>query len=295
MLHAVTFLFAMALPQAPTNAAEEAKARTELGHAVQLLDELLLHANQARDRAKAALELARSSEATANQVDRARLARLAADLGTQLASLQAALETHTEAIKTLRVRIDAEIPPSAVGSVPWFRERMQSARKLPKYSDTMQALRALESELKADGTKSKPGAPALLGHVRYLLADAMRAEAMQAQGKNRDQEAVGLLRDASKKFDEVLGCPDSADTGEGSSLHAAALLRRIEIEAKLYSAFDALVQRQASDPSTAKRHLDNVKDALARLNKVFPDETSPDGQRVVDLARAAVERIRGQR
>lgn len=293
MLSTLALLFVCALPQAPTQAADEAKARTDLAHAAQHLDELLRHADAVKDRAKAALDLARSSEAVATQADRARLAKLAADLGVQLASLHTTIETHAEAIRALRVAITPELPPAAEGTVPWFRDRMQEARKLPNHKDTKVALKALESRL--DGVKGKPGAESLLGHVRYLLAEAIRAEAMQAQAKNRDQDAVLLLRDASKKLEEVLACPDATDTGEGSSLHATALGRRVEIEATLHATFDALAKRQASDASTAKRHGANAMDAFERLNKVFPEATLPDGQRVVDAARATVERLRTRR
>lgn len=286
MIAAFTILFVAAFPQNPVVAAAEAKARTDLAHAAKHIDDVLLHSQTVRDRAKAALELVRATEATAQQIDRARLAKLAADLAQQLTSLDATIQTHQESIRTLRLAIDIEIPPAEEGSMPWFRERMVAATKLPKYEQSAATLRTLETELQAPANKAKPGADALLGHLRYLLAEAIRGEADIARSKSSDTKAVGLLRDAIKKFEDVLRCADTADSGEGTSLHAAALRRRVEIEARLYIAFREVA------PPTAKRHREAAEAAFVQLNKGYPDALLPSGERFVDVVRAAVDQMR---
>lgn len=290
MIAAIAILFAAALPQDPSAPEEERKARADLAHAAHHLDELLLRADQVRDRARAAMVLTRTTEVTASQVDRARLAKLAADLTAQLSSLEASIDAHVPNIRALRAAINAEIPPPAEGSIPWFRERMDAARKLATHEETMAALRAIESELQVERVKAKPGAAALLGHVRYLLAEALRGIATQAQTRNRLSEAVDRMRDAAKKLEQVLLAPDSADTGEASSLHAAALRRRVEIEASIYLGYRAM--NQSSHDATARRHRKNAEDAFEQLKKVHGDATLSDGQRVVDAVRASVQSMR---
>jgi hypothetical protein len=296
MMTVALVLLASAMPQDPAVAAAEARARTELGHAAQHVDALLLHAGQLRDRAKAAVELARASEATASQVDRTRLAKLAGDLAQQLASLDAAVETHTAAIQALRGAIAVELPPPTAGTAPWFRDRIKAARKLPDFDQTVKAMRAIEADVVAEIAKGRSELGALSGHVRYVLAEAIRETALQARSVSHDARTVSLMRDASKKFDEVLGAPDAGDTGEGSSLHAVALRRRVEIEASLFLAFRALQQQQRSrDSTTANRHRDNANRAFDTLTKVHGDATLPSGQRVVDATMASVDRIREAR
>ncbi|HEX6813037.1 MAG TPA: hypothetical protein VF384_15540 [Planctomycetota bacterium] len=291
MICAISLLLAVALPQAPTKGADETKARAALGQAAQQVDELLLHAERVRERARSALDLARSGEAAAKQAGREKLASLAADLGTQLESLKDSIEAHSAAIRALRADVTPEIPPPAEGSVASLRDRMHLARKLPKLADALGALRAVERELQADDARTKPGADALLGHVRYSIAAAIQSEAMQAQSKQRSDEAVLLLRDASKKLDEVLKGADSSDTGEGSSLRAVALGRRVEVETRLYITYDEIAKRKPGDAFIAKRHRENAETAWSLLKSAYADATLPGGQRVVEATEDTVKRL----
>jgi hypothetical protein len=292
MIRDLLLSFVSLLPQSPTGAADEAKARADLAEAARHVDDLLLHAGRARDRARTALELARATEATANQVDRARLAKLAGDLGAQLASLDVTIDTHTQAITALRTAITAELPPPAAGSAAWYRDRMRAARKLPSFDETVKVLRAIELELVA-AAKGKQELAALLGHVRYLLGDAIRETGLDARSTDDRARTVMLLRDASKKFDEVLGSPDAGDTGEGSSLHAAALRRRVEIEGALYLACRTMQQTSAAE--AARTHRQNAERAFEKLRRNFAEATLPSGERVLDATRASVDRMREAR
>jgi hypothetical protein len=257
----------------------------DLLDATKHIDDAMLHSQAVRDSVRAALALVRATEATAQQVDRARLAKVASDLALHLTVLDQDVETHMEAIRTLRVAINVELPPPAEGTVRWYRDRMQAATKLPTQEATIKELRAIETKLQAPATKAQQGADTLLGHTRYLLAAAMRGEAEKHTGSGkRAANAVDWLRNASEKFEQVLSSPDASDTGEGTSLHAAALGSRAVIEARLYQAFLTVT------PETAKRHRANAERAFEHLKKAHADARLPNGERVVDATRAAVDR-----
>jgi hypothetical protein len=284
---ALLFAALVAPQQDPASAAvAEAKARADLGHAVQHIDEVLRLATETRDRARMAQALATTTHATATQVDRARLAKLAGDLAAQLAALEQTLAAHTDTLRAMRGDLVAEAPPPAAGGVTAFREAMLAARKLPTADAAAAKLRELEQSLLGSEVRNKPGAAAALGHARYLLADALR-EGAQAR-------ALGLFQDASKKLDEVLAGEDPSDTGEGTSLHAAALRRKVEIHGKLFLAYQAKMRAEPGLAAKAREHGDKAESAFKRLGNQFGEAMLPSGERVVDAARASIERMRPQ-
>ena len=163
---------------------------------------------------------------------------------------------------------------------------MNAATKLPTNEATIKELRAIERELQAPATNLQPGADILLGRARYLLAAAMRDAAQKYTSSRKDAaKAVDLLRQACSKFEAVLSSPDASDTGEGTSLHAAALQSRAVIEAQLYVAFLAVTVE------TAKRHRDNAQSVFEHLKKAHGDARLPGGERVVDVTRAAIDGV----
>ncbi len=289
---AAALLVLMPVPQDP--AAAEAKARADLAHAVQHVDALLRLTAEAQDRAKAAGALADATAQSATQLDRARLAKLASDLGAQLAALQQTLATQSEAIRAARIGIDAELPAAAEGTVPWFADRLRETQKFDTHKKASDALRRLEREVQADAVRKQPGAEALLGHTRYLLAESLRQEADGLARDNATANALVLFDAASKKLDEVLKGADAADTGECSSLHALALRRQVEIEAKLYWTYQPLVPQKPDLASKANHHRRRALAALESLERVHGRATMPSGELVVDAARAAVERLRAR-
>jgi len=279
-------------PQAPV--AAETKARADLAHAAQHVDRVPQLAGELRDRAKAAQALAEATAKTATELDRARLASLASDLGAQLATLQQTLTAQSEAIRTARLGIDAELPNAAEGTVPWFRERALATGKLPTHKDAITELRKIERDVLADAVKKQPGGAGVASHVRYLLAEALREDA-ETQARDRDTDnAILRFADAWKKFDEVLRAADVSDTGAASSLHALALRRQVEIDARLYLTYQPLVQQKPDLASKANHHRKRAEDAFDRLQRAHGSATMPNGELVGDAARAAVDRLRAR-
>ena len=118
-----------------------------------------------------------------------------------------------------------------------------------------------------------------------LAALALTVPAATNAPSESEKKAVDLLRQACSKFEAVLSSPDASDTGEGTSLHAAALQSRAVIEARLYVAFLAVTVE------TAKRHRDNAQSVFEHLKKAHGDARLPGGERVVDATRAAFDEI----
>lgn len=271
--------------------AAEVKARADLLHAVQHVDELLLLASKMQDHARQAQQLASTTAQTATTIDRARLARVAGDLAEQLAALRHALARHSEAIGGMRVAFTAELPERKEGTVPWFREQLLATSRLPTHREAITALRKLERDVQADAVKAQPGADGLLSHARIRLVEAMRSEANRL-ARSDVAAAVGLLGDSLKKLDEVLGGADAADSGEASSLHALALGRKVEIHSQLYVSYDALARQKPAEAAKAEKHRKGANDAFERLQRAHGDATLPNGQRIVDAAFAAIGRLR---
>ena len=175
-----------------------------------------------------------------------------------------------------------------------MRNRILDAQKLPTLANAEAELRDIERDLKSVKWKDVPGADEMLGFARYRIAFTLHQRAAMQLQLNRWSEAQRQLSAAAKKYDEVLVTPDSVTTGEGSSLHALALLQIVAIEVSQYAATAQILRdnpRSRPTYDAMKKHREAAVKTLDKLRRQFPDATFPDGEKVVDRAEEEARRL----
>lgn len=290
LLVAVVFANVM-LAQAPVTPERMDVAKEETARTVQQVDALLAQIGATQDAIARALAAAKASAAQTEGVGMERAARVTGELKARLEDLGSTLGERTTALKELRSRLAAEAPvkPAAEDELAAMRARLAAAQKEPALPDVQKGVEQIERELIGKEWKGRPGADELLAVVRFRLAETLRQRAMLEIQKGRSREAEGTYAIASEKYSAALTGADSPNSGEGSSMHAVALYRLVQINASLYAAYKQLVTANPADAtSRAKmnRYRAAAVDAFEKVSRLHPHATLADGRNVVEVARA---------
>ncbi len=131
----------------------------------------------------------------------------------------------------------------------------------------------------------------MIAVTRYRLGETLQRLAMQKARERRTPEAVVLFGEADREFARVTG-DDFAIAREGSSLQAAALRSRVQINATLHCGYRDLAEADRNDETYRQKRDDHGKTAnrlLAELRASFAAATLPDGRRIADVAREEAE------
>jgi TolA-binding protein len=128
----------------------------------------------------------------------------------------------------------------------------------------------------------------LIAVTRYRLAESLQKLGMQkALVTRNDIDAQVDLNEADREFARLTG-DDFGTAREGSSLRAAALRMRLQINSTLYRAYRGLAEANSRDASHRTRrdaHAKTANQMLEQLKSSFATATLPDGRRIVDVAR----------
>ncbi len=292
----VLFAACSAAPSVAQSAADISKAHEAITQALGSVDDML---NQIRDlpvRMQATIQLLNVVEGHAKKVELAQAAGEAAALARQIEELTAELQLRTEAIRRLRNGEETaeaiEGGPLAGNKAVDIRGRIAAAMKLETVEKSETALVRLEESLTSDAS---PDAAALIGLVRYRLADTLRQRAALLAGAARDdREAEKLLRRAISKYEEVCKAVEPADPAIGTSVHAAARHRIVQVQASLYVAYKRMLKERPGSSAFAQNAVSARKAAEAafeQLQRLNANATCPDGRRVIDVAREDVSRL----
>lgn len=239
MMIAALMLATLVCPQDQTSPPKSPKFETEAAQLLRDLDVLILQTKAAQDAAAAALRQAKRVERRANE------------------------------LKGLLVAL---APSSKADPLDTIRARIMEASSDINLPAGEAALLTVEQEMQADQWKAKPGAAAMLAFARYRISENLQ---VQAEETGADREK--LLARALQKLDAVLvatATTDVLDSGEGSSLRAAALVRVVQANDKL-----------AAMPGALEQHRKAADDAMGALRRKHQAATMFDGQLCVEAAR----------
>jgi predicted ribosome quality control (RQC) complex YloA/Tae2 family protein len=279
-----------AAPTDKTSPAEKqaADARIEMARLVHDLDVLLEQTNSIQRTAETALRRAETTDAMLQSANLDVVARITGELREELKQMVEGVQQRALALRELRDRAAREVPAELPDALAPLLEHVAAAAKLPSLEQSEDALEKIEKELLGETLKGSPAAEQLLGFVRYRLADTIRQLANQkASAKGGDTEAEKMLNRARLKFEQVLATADNTTSAEGSSLHAVALRRVLQIEATMYVGYKRLsTQRPASSAlrKAAEKHRQLANDVYEQLKRIHPKATLPSGERIVDAA-----------
>jgi len=145
-----------------------------------------------------------------------------------------------------------------------------------------QTVKAALARMPANATTQR-----MIAVASYRLGESLQRLGMQRARETRnDAEAVLLLRAADAEFTRLTG-DDFATAREGSSLNAAALRSRLQINTKLFCVYRDLAVANPKDQDYRTKRDTHAKLGnllLARLKESFAAATLPDGRRIVDVA-----------
>jgi uncharacterized protein YicC (UPF0701 family) len=277
-------------------AANKPRPRLELARALKSLEHAKDLLQQAKDLAQAALQDADAASAHGKELELEAVVRLAADLRQEVEALSLLVDQRVVRLRDLCARAAEEAPASLLPENDTLRMRILEAAVLPDRKAAEAALIALEKEVVGEKAASDVAGDPRVGLLRYKLAEVFRlaAAAMQGSARADPRKAEPVMLRAVAKYKSVLGSIDSADEQEGSSLHAAALRRIVQVESSLYDYYRKLAQAQPNSHShddKAKSHRIEAEDAFERLKRVHPEARTPNGPTFVDLARQDAEQL----
>jgi hypothetical protein len=269
------------------------RPRLELARSLQSLDEALAQMRAATEALAETRRLAEAAEQQGKAAEVERVVRLAAELQVQVDGCVQALRQRLRSLEDLRRTAEAEAPATLLAapedaSVADLRKRILAACALPKHTDAERELEQIEASLTAKNAPKLEGGAGLLGFVRYRRGEVMRQHAallVRKRTANSDTESIRMLKWSKNMFASVLEAPDSAEGGEATSLHAAALLRVVQIEASLFDAYAAVGDRESRSRRAA------AETALDRLKRGYADARLASGESVVALAEAKVRQL----
>ncbi|HEX6811427.1 MAG TPA: hypothetical protein VF384_07380 [Planctomycetota bacterium] len=158
---------------------------------------------------------------------------------------------------------------------------------LGRFDKARNAFRAVMKDaatrVPADATTQR-----MIAVTRYRLAESLQRMGMQkALVMRNDADALVDLGEADREFARLTG-DDFGTAREGSSLRAAALRSRLQINSKLYRMYRDLADANPREvPHRTKRdaHARTSNQLLEQLKSSFATATLPDGRRIVDVAR----------
>lgn len=266
-----------------------ARPRYELARSCKQLEDSLSHMRAAIDSLAEAKRLAESAELQGKAVEAEKLVVLASRLSSQIEAVERQLQGGLDELDNVKEAVEAEAPTSLlVSAVQACRDRIIACGSIPKHVEAEKEIEKIESELAAKDAPKLDGGEWLLGFARYRRGEMMlKRAALQVRSRTHlgNAESIRLLKQANTVFDSVLKAPDGSESGEGTSLHASALLRVIQIRSSLFDAYAAVKDRECQS------HRVEAEKALDLLKRRHPDAQLPTGGSVVSAAEDKVRQL----
>ncbi len=265
------------------------RPRYELARSCKKLDESIAQMRAALDSLAEARQLAESAEQQGKSVEAEKLVTLAAALQSQIAECEQRLRGGLGAVDAAKAAAEEEAPRSLlVSAVQEWRDRIVACGAIPKHLEAEKEIEKIEAMFAGKDAPKLQGGEWLLGFARYRRGELMlKRVALQVRSRTHlgNAESIRILKQANTVFDAVLKAPDGSESGEGTSLHASALLRVIQIRSSLFDAYAAVKDREC------QAHRVEAEKALDLLKRRYPEAQLPNGEGVVHAAEQKVRQL----
>lgn len=266
-----------------------ARPRAELARAAKRIDDAMEQMRALLQTLEAARDLAKSAESQGKAVEAERLVVLASELQARIGSCMSDVQSGIDALDGIKGEVATEIPQALIASkIDALRNRIVDCEKSADLLTAEKQVQQIEVELSAKDAVSLVGGEWLLGFARYRHGEIKRQRAALHARKGTasdNSESIKTLKNAVRVFESVLETPDVASSGEGSSLHAVALLRVVQINASLFDAYSRAKSKEAQ-PFRAK-----AEESLDLMKRRHADARLATGEGVVELAEAKVREL----
>ena len=172
-----------------------------------------------------------------------------------------------------------------------FAEAAQEPDLDTAQSNFKDVAKALSGSLFRDNDE----AAELCTYAEFMATDLHRREVTLAlKSGRRRANTENELRKVRASFEKLLDGPDAKHTPEGSSLHAITRRWIINIDASFFDRF----YRNSNDPRLGKRFRDDARkmrdhafEVLDAMERLHAEDTTANGQLIVEQVRQEVERL----
>jgi hypothetical protein len=173
-------------------------------------------------------------------------------------------------------------------------EAIQKSRGLSDLKLARADLEKLDDDLRKRPAEDRR-AQQLRGLIQYELGESYRNESIETIGQGTVHAAEKALNLAYEKYDAVLKHPDWEESGHGTSLHACALRRCVQVQASIWGGYNALSSKQPNVEAHKDRRKKAAKAgnaAYKRLQEQHPNAALADGQSALGAAEKDFRELR---
>lgn len=292
MRPSILALWACVIPlvaQSPASPeAEDAKPRPrlELAKALRELDQALELLRQASQRLQDAEVHAAESEAQSKAVEIEEVRKIATEARERASALKSTCDEAQARLGDLIRKGKEEAPDELLAAKDAALEAIQKTTSIAEPKQARAELEKLDEELRKQPSDDRR-AQQLRGLVQYELGESYRREGIETIKQGAMHAAEKSLILACDKYEAVLKHLDWDESGHGTSLHACALRRCVQVQASIWGGYDALSTKQPN----VKAHEERKKKAARagnaahkRLKEQHPNAVLADGQSALGAA-----------
>lgn len=282
-------LIAVAASIVTAQEANKPRPRLELAQALREVDSAIKSLQAAQQSLAEAARLARAAEQHAKEVEAEQVVNQASALRARVDSIEDAVSLQARTLLDTRESAAAEAPATLLEG----RDEILLAASAKTPEEAEVALNALEKQYtELDATDPKRAT--LLGFVRLQIGDTLRQRAAFYIRINNAVEGERILLRAARKYRDILSLTDFDAGSEGTSIHAAALLRVIQIEANLYQGYRDMAEKQPTGTThlaNARVHREAAERAFENIKRNYGKARTANGSLFVEVARNEATRI----
>lgn len=273
-------------PASPEADNAKPRPRLELAKALRELDQALELLRQASQRLQDAEVHAAESETQSKAVEIEEVRKIATEARERASALKSTCDEAQARLGDLIRKGKEEAPDELLAANDAALEAVHKAKSPSDPKLARAELEKVEEELRKRPSDDRR-AQQLRGLVQYELGETYRREGIETIKQGTMHAAEKSLMLAHDKYEAVLKHPDWDESGHGTSLHACALRRCVQVQASIWGGYDALSTKQPN----VKAHEDRKKKAAKagnaahkRLKEQHPNAVLSDGQSALGAA-----------
>ena len=273
-------------PDAPPSEDAKPRPRLALAKALREFDQALELLRQASQRLQEAESHATESEAQSKAIEIEEVRKLATEAREHASQLQSSCNDAQARLGDLIRKGREEAPDELLAAADPTLEAIQKSRGLSDPKLARADLEKLDDDLRkrpADDRRAQQ----LRGLIHYELGETYRREGIETIKQGTMHAAEKSLNLAHSKYEAVLKYPDWDESGHGTSLHACALRRCVQVQASIWGGYDALSSKQPNVEAHEERKKKAAKAGNAahkRLKEQHPNAALADGQSALGAA-----------
>jgi hypothetical protein len=281
-------------PVAPPSEDAKPRPRLALAKALREFDQALELLRQASQRLQDAESHAAESEAQSKAIEIEEVRKLATEARERANELQSSCNDAQARLGDLIRKGREEAPDELLAAADPTLEAIQKSRGLSDPKLARAELEKLDKDLRKRPAEDRR-AQQLRGLIQYELGESYRNESIETIEQGTVHAAEKSLNLAHSRYEAVLKHPDWDESGHGTSLHACALRRCVQVQASIWGGYNALSAKEPNVKSHGQKKAMAAKagnDAHKRLQQEYPNAILVDGKSALRAAEEDFHKLR---